>query len=80
MTSARLDAAEAAFAAASEKYEVVTNLYEKGLERLSKLNLNAPFRNLLLVEVAEQELNKAELELNSSVLDRQAKVLRNSLR
>ena len=26
-------------------------------------------------EIAEQELNKAELELNSSMLDRQAKVL-----
>ena len=77
MASARLDAAEAAFAAASEEYEVVTNLYEKGLEsRLSKIKSERSFsESVASREIAEQELNKAELETNSSMLDRQAKVL-----
>ena len=77
MASARSDAAEAAFAAASEEYEVVTNLYEKGLEsRLSKIKSERSFsESVASREIAEQELNKAELELNSLMLDRQAKVL-----
>ena len=77
MASARLDAAEAAFAAASEEYEVVSNLYEKGLEsRLSKIKSERSFsESVASREIAEQELNKAELELNSLMLDRQAKVL-----
>ena len=77
MASARLDAAEAAFAAASEEYEVFSNLYEKGLEsRLSKIKSERSFsESVASREIAEQELNKAELELNSLMLDRQAKVL-----
>ena len=77
MASARSDAAEAAFAAASEEYEVVANLYEKGLEsRLSKIKSERSFsESVASREIAEQELNKAELELNSLMLDRQAKVL-----
>ena len=77
MASARSDAAEAAFSAASEEYEVVTNLYEKGLEsRLSKIKSERSFsESVASREIAEQELNKAELELNSLMLDRQAKVL-----
>ena len=77
MASARSDAAEAAFVAASEEYEVVTNLYEKGLEsRLSKIKSERSFsESVASREIAEQELNKAELELNSLMLDRQAKVL-----
>jgi len=77
MASARSDAAEAAFVAASEEYEVVTNLYQKGLEsKLSKIKSERSFsESVASREIAEQELNKAELELNSLMLDRQAKVL-----
>ena len=60
-----------------KNYEVVTNLYEKGLEsRLSKIKSERAFsESVASREIAEQELNKAELELNSLMLDRQAKVL-----
>ncbi|MDA9689532.1 HlyD family type I secretion periplasmic adaptor subunit [Betaproteobacteria bacterium] len=77
MASARYDAAEAAFNAASEEFDVVTKLYEKGLEsRLSKIKSERAFsESVASREIAQQELNKAELELNSLMLDRQAKVL-----
>jgi len=77
MASSRTDAAEAAFEAATEEYEVVANLYEKGLEsRLSKIKSERAFsESVASKEIAEQELNKAELELNSLMLDRQARVL-----
>ena len=77
MASARYDAAEAAFNAASEEFEVVTKLFEKGLEsRLSKIKSDRAFsESVASRQIAEQELNKAKLELNSLMLDRQAKVL-----
>ncbi len=77
MSRARFVAAGAAFKAAEEEYEVVSKLYEKGLEsRLSKIKSERAFsESVASREIAEQELNKAELELNSLLLDRQAKIL-----
>ena len=74
---ARLKASEAALDAASEEFSVVTNLYEKGLEsRLSKIKSERSYAEAVASkEIAEQELNKAELELNSLRLEKQAKVL-----
>ena len=77
MASARYDASEAAFEAASEEFEVVTKLYEKGLEsRLSKIKSERAFSEAVASQkIAEQEFNKAQVELKSLMLDRQAKVL-----
>ena len=77
MSSSRYDAASAAFDAASEEYSVVSKLFEKGLEsKLSKIKSGRAFsESLASKDIALQELKKAELELNSLMLDNQAKVL-----
>ena len=77
MSSSRYDAASAAFDAASEEYSVVSKLFEKGLEsKLSKIKSGRAFsESLASKDIAQQELKKAELELNSLMLDNQAKVL-----
>ncbi|OUV04174.1 MAG: hypothetical protein CBC42_00260 [Betaproteobacteria bacterium TMED82] len=74
---ARLGSAKAAFAAAREELDVVTQLVAKGLEsRLSKIKSEKSFSEAKASqEIALQELNRAKAELKSFEFESQAEIL-----